>query len=129
VNPAFKHLDAKLRVADLTVRQWLGIFAGVMTAFVYAAFLHPFGTMATLVTAVYIAGVPIAAVLVAGFSEFDVWLMLRSAVRWRSEDERYLPGPGVPTSGYRVDAPIDDGWYATQAQLAELDPADLWAAR
>ena len=99
MNTAFKHLDSKLRIADLTIRQWVGVLAGVLIALLYADLLHPFGTMGTMVTAVYIAGIPIAAVLVGGFSDFDIWLVLRSALRWRSTDGRYLPGPGVPTEG------------------------------
>ena len=126
MNTAFKHLDAKLRIADLTIRQWVGMLAGVMIALLYADLLHPFGTMGTMVTAVYIAGIPIAAVLVGGFSDFDIWLVLRSALRWRSTDGRYLPGPGVPTDGYRVHAPVEDPFYPDQEELRELDLAGLW---
>lgn len=126
MNTAFKHLDAKLRIADLTIRQWVGLFVGVMIALLYADFLHPFGTMGTMITAVYIAGIPIAAVLIGGFSEFDIWLVLRSALRWRSADGRYLPGPGVRTAGYRVHAPVDDPFYPDLEEIRELDPAGLW---
>ena len=129
MNPAFKHLDAKLRIAELTIRQWAGIFIGVLVAFAYASFLHPFGTMVTMASAVYVGGLPIAAVLVAGLSEFDVWLVLRSAKRWRSEDERYLAGPGVATNGYRVYEPTDHQWHADRQQLTELEPASLWGER
>jgi hypothetical protein len=128
VNPAFKHLDAKLRIAELTIRQWVGVFAGVMVAFLYAYVLHPFGTMLTTITAVYIAGIPIAVALLAGFSDFDAWLILRSAMRWRSADGRYLPGPGAPTAGYRVLAPVDE-LLDRGEPLAELDIAGLWGER
>ena len=30
MNPAFRHLEAKLRIGDLTIRQWLSILFGVM---------------------------------------------------------------------------------------------------
>jgi hypothetical protein len=128
VNPAFKHLDAKLRIAELTIRQWIGVFVGVMMAFLYADLLHPFGTMVTTITAVYIAGIPIAVALLAGFSDFDAWLVLRSAVRWRSADGRYLPGPGAPTEGYRVLTPVDES-FGHGEPLAELDIAGLWGER
>jgi hypothetical protein len=129
VNPAFKHLDAKLRIAELTIRQWVGVFAGVMIALLYADLLHPFGTMVTVVTAVYIAGIPIATVLVAGFSEFDAWLVLRSALRWRSADGRYLPGPGAFTDGYHVRTAVDELLWSDRETLTELDLAGLWGER
>jgi hypothetical protein len=129
VNPAFKHLDARIRIAELTIRQWVGILLGVILALVYAGALHPFGTMITAFTAVYIGGIPIAVVVVAGYSDFDGWLLLRSALHWRSADERYLPGPGVPTQGYRVREVATEGWSAHHEQVGALDPAVLWGER
>jgi hypothetical protein len=129
MNPAFKHLDAKLRIAELTIRQWVSMFVGVLVAFLYADLIHPFGTLVTTISAVYFAGIPVAAILVAGSSDFDAWLVLRSALRWRSSDDRYLPGAGLATDGYRVRSLADDVWHAEREQLAELDPADLWGGR
>jgi hypothetical protein len=129
VNTSFKHLDSKLRVADLTIRQWVGIFVGVMLALAYADLLHPFGTMMNLMTATYIAGIPIAIAIVAGFSEFDAWLVMRSAWSWRSNDGRYLPGPGNPTDGYHVHDPLDGLYDPDHEPLRELDPAGLWGER
>jgi hypothetical protein len=129
MNPSFKHLDAKLRIADLTIRQWIGILLGGIGALLYADLVHPFGTMVTMVSAVYVGGIPIAAVLLAGSSEFDAWLVLRSAWSWRAEDERYLPGPGAATKGYVVHAAVDDYLYPDQDPLMELDPAGLWGER
>jgi hypothetical protein len=129
MNTAFKHLDAKLRIAELTIRQWVGMCAGVMIALFYADLVHPFGTMVTMITAVYIAGIPIAAAFVGGLSEFDIWLVLRCALRWRTTDGRYLSGPGVPTDGYRVHSPVEDLFYPDQEELSELDLAGLWGER
>ena len=55
MNPAFKHLDAKLRIAELTIRQWVSMFVGVLVAFLYADLIHPFGTLVTTISAVYFA--------------------------------------------------------------------------
>jgi hypothetical protein len=127
-NTAYKHLDAKLRIAELTVGQWSGIFAGVVLALIYGYFVHPFGTMLTLVSAVYLGGIPVAASLLAGFSEFDLWLLVRSAVRWRRRDGWYLPGPGVVTDGYRLLIADADLHRAERAAGSALDPAELWEA-
>jgi hypothetical protein len=125
-NSAYKHLDSKLRIAELTVGQWIGIFIGVVLALMYGYFVHPFGTMLTLVSAVYVGGIPVAASLLAGFSEFDLWLLLRSAVRWRRRDGRYLPGPGLVTDGYRLLIPVAELRRAERAARSALDPAELW---
>src|ERR1700761_3609241 len=129
MNPAFKHLDAKLRIGDLTIRQWMGILMGAIGALLYADLIHPFGTMMTMVTAVYLGGIPTAAVLLAGSSEFDAWLVLRSAWHWRAEDERYLPGAGAPTKGYLVQVSADEYMYPDQEPLMELHAAGLWGER
>ena len=126
LNIAYKHLDSKLRIGDLTVVQWLGIFAGVVLAVVYGNYVHPFGTMLTLMSAVYVGGIPVAAVLLAGFSEFDVMLVIGSAARWRRMDGRFVPGPGDPTEGYRLDDVGEEPQRAEDAGLAELDLDRLW---
>lgn len=129
INTAYKHLDSKLRIAALTVSQWVGIFAGVVLAIVYGDYVHPFGTMMTLVTAVYLGGLPIATILFAGFSDFNLMLLLCSAIRWRRMDGRYVPGPGPPTSGYRLHDATDWQTEAEGERLTELDLHRLWGER
>ncbi len=125
MNPAFKHLEAKLKIGDLTIRQWVGIVLGALIGLVYADFLHPFNTMLTLASAVYIGGTPVAVAVVGGTSEFDAWLVLRSALRWRRSDERFLPGGGATTPGYHIR--LDDALGSTaRDSLIQLDPAALW---
>jgi hypothetical protein len=129
INTAYKHLDSRLRIAELTIGQWTGIFAGVVIALVYGYFVHPFGTMPTVVSAMYIGGLPIAGAMLAAFTEFDVWLLMRSAVGWRRLDGRYLPGPGAPSPGYRLDEPDEKRWDQNGHRLATLDVASLWGDR
>lgn len=126
MNPAFRHLEAKLRIGDLTIRQWLSILLGVMLALLYADLIHPFGLMLTLASGVYIGGIPVAMAIVSGSSEFDAWLVLRSAVRWRRSDDRFLPGAGEPTTGYQVRAASDDYDFSAVDSVTRLDPAALW---
>ena len=56
--PAYKQLEAKTRIADLTLGQWVGVVAGVLCALVVIAWLKPFGTYANLVLGVYLGGHP-----------------------------------------------------------------------
>ena len=42
MNAAYRHLEAKTRIAELTLGQWAGILAGVLVAVVFALVLKPF---------------------------------------------------------------------------------------
>jgi len=126
MNPAFKHLETKLKIAELTIRQWITILIGLFAAILYADFLHPFGTMLTIATAIYIGGLPLAAAIVSGSSEFDAWLLLKSAVRWRSADDRFLPGSGGLTVGYEVHPDANGRDRSGGHRVEELDLAMLW---
>jgi hypothetical protein len=126
MNSAYKHLDSKLHIGDLTIGQWCGLFAGAITALVYGMYLSPFGHMLTLVSAIYLGGIPIAAVFLASLSEFDFWLLLRSASRWHRHDARFVPGPGAESPGYRLTEAPDDARRAERDRVAELDPTTLW---
>jgi hypothetical protein len=127
MNVAYKHLDSKLRIADLTVGQWLGVIAGLGIAFVWGFYLSPFGMYVTLMSAIYVGGIPIGATLLASVGEFDLWLLVRSAVRWRREDGRFIPGPGGSSRGYSIrEDPHEMNAAGARRQLADLDPASLW---
>ena len=125
MNVAYKHLDARLRIADLTVGQWGGVLAGAIVALSWWQWLSPFGTYITLFSAIYIGSLPAGAALFAGYTEFDLVLFLRSLIRWRREPGRYIAGPGEAARGYVVieDA---DGADAPRRQLQEIDLARLW---
>jgi len=123
MNPAYKHLDAKLRIAELTLGQWAGIVVGVIVGLVFGLYLSPLGPIPSLILAIYIGGVPVAAIFVASFSEFDLWLLIRAAWRWRRDDARYVPGPGSATDGYRILKPVGE---RAPSRVAELDLAAIW---
>jgi hypothetical protein len=129
VNTTYQHLDSKLKVAELTIGQWIAAISGVLLALVYGFELHPFGTTLNLFTTVYVGGIPVAAVFAASMTDFDLWLLLRSAVRWRRADGRYLAGPGAPTAGYRLTEPVEAARAAEGEPLRELDLETLWGAR
>jgi hypothetical protein len=125
IHRAYKHLDSKLRVAELTLGQWAGVFFGAALGIGYAHFLHLLGGVLNTVTAVYIGGLPAAAALLSGFSEFDTWLLVRSAVRWRRMDGQHQPGPGLTTVGYRVEEAERD--RSELDRLSTIDPSSLWS--
>lgn len=128
MNSAYKHLDSKLRIGEMTLSQWVSLFVGVMSGLMWAMYLSPFGTTLTLASAVYVAGVPISVVFLANVSEINMWLLIRSAVRWRRLDARYLPGAGAQTAGYRLTEPPEDARRVARENVAELDLASLWGS-
>jgi hypothetical protein len=125
VNAAYKHLEAKLRVGELTLGQWAGLVVGAITALVWGFYVSPLGTSLTIFSACYIGGLPAAAIFLATMSEVDMWLLVRSALRWRREEGRYLAGAGRAAGGYVVRA--DDGGQAPRAHAAQLEELDLEA--
>jgi hypothetical protein len=127
MNSAYKHLEAKLRIGELTIGQWAGLFVGAMTALLWGMYGSPFGTTMTIFTSCYLGGLPATLIFLATLSDFDLWLLVRSAVRWRREEGRYLAGPGPAPHGYRVSPePVDERRLQSGEQIADLDLAALW---
>jgi hypothetical protein len=124
VNAAYRHLEAKTRIAELTLGQWAGILLGVLVAVVFALVLKPFSGYVNLALGIYIGGLPAAAVFLASISEVDVWLIGRSALRFRRADGRYLPGGGHGARGYTIRTPADP-----RGPVPAFDLGALWDAR
>jgi hypothetical protein len=123
MNPSYKHLDAKLRIAELTIGQWVGIIVGALVGLVFGLYVSPFGPIPSLILAIYLGGLPAGAVFVASFSEFDLWVLMRSAWQWRRRDARYIAGPGAPTDGYHIVEPVSE---QQASRMDDLDLAVLW---
>jgi hypothetical protein len=125
VNPAPAHLEAKLRFGwDFTVGQIAAMVGGILVAFAWASWLSPVHGIAAAVTGVYVGGLPVAAAFVASQTEFDLWALVRSAVRWRRAEGRYHPGTGRLV-GYVV-LVDDDRVDGAGAALGPLDTDGLW---
>jgi hypothetical protein len=124
VNAAYRHLEAKTRIAELTLGQWAGILAGVLVAVVFALVLKPFSGYVNLALGMYVGGLPAAAVFLASISEVDFWLIGRSALRFHRADGRYLPGGGREARGYTIRTAADPPGPA-----GALDLGSLWDGR
>ena len=120
--PAYKHLEAKTRIADLTLGQWVGMVVGVLCALVVIVWLKPFGTYVNLVLGVYLGGIPVTIALVVSVGEFDVWLLVRAAWSWWRADGRYGVGPGSTARGYQItgEEPVGARIGATAIELQQL---------
>lgn len=125
MNPAYKHLQDRLRIGDLTVPQIVAMFAGFMGGLVWALYVSPFSPYLTLFTAIYLACLPAGSVLLASSTEFDLWLYLKGCVREAFTDGRFTAGPGEGTDGYSIFDETDRaGERAASATPLEL--RDLW---
>jgi hypothetical protein len=126
MNSAYKHLETRLRIAELTLGQWLGVAGGVGIAVLWGLYISPFGAMLTLFSAVYIGGIPALVSWLASEAEFDLWLRARSMWRWRKGADRYVPGPGPEPHGYILTQPRADPAQTPNGIVADLDLAALW---
>jgi len=125
MNPAPGHLEAKLRFGwDFTVGQIAAMVGGILVGFAWANWLSPIHGIGAAVTGVYVGGLPVAAGFVASQTEFDLWALVRSALRWRRAEGRFLPGGG-PGSGYVV-LVDDDERGSGVSQLGLIDIERLW---
>jgi hypothetical protein len=123
---AYKHLDTKLRVAQLTIGQWVSVVAGIGLGMFWGTSLSPFGTYVTFMSSVYLGALPVGAAFLASVSEFDLALIVRSLVAWRRRDGRYVPGAGQSARGYVLREKPDARAEGRKDQAPELDLASLW---
>jgi hypothetical protein len=130
MNVAYKHLDTKLRVAELTVGQWITVAVGMAIGLAWGLYLSPLGPSLTLMTSVYLVVLPVAATLFANLTEFDPWLLLRSAVAWRRREGRFAPGPGDGLRGYTVrEDEQADRTVSQRSEPPEMEIEALWEER
>jgi hypothetical protein len=124
MNPAYKHLQDRLRIGDLTVPQIVAMFCGLMAGLVWALYLSPFSPYLTLFTAIYLACLPAGSVLLASSTEFDLWLYIKGCVREAFTDGRFTAGPGERTDGYSIT--VDPRRGRERTATAPLQLGDLW---
>jgi hypothetical protein len=126
MHPAYKHLRDRLRIAELTVPQIAGLFAGLMSGLMFALYLSPFSPYLTLCLSIYIASIPAGTVLLATSTEFDLWLYIRACVgEWRS-DGRYTAGPGHEFTGYVIEPAEASGRPQNSERDGPVDLEELW---
>jgi len=125
MNPAPTHLEAKLRFGwDFTVGQIAAMIAGILIGFAWANWISPIRGIGGAVSGVYVGGLPVAAGFIASQTEFDLWSVLCSAVRWRRVGGRFVPGAGE-VAGYLVTVEAEQPG-ARERELAVLDTDLLW---
>lgn len=128
MNPAFKHLESKLRIGEFTIAQWAATVAGLIAALVWGLYLSPLGSALTMLTATYLFGLPAVAAFLLSVSDFDVWLLVRSAMRWWRTNGRFQPGPGDRVRGYVLTATDRDLGDDLTDETPDLDLEALWAS-
>ena len=127
MNRAYKHLETRLTIAELTLGQWAGVIGGVALAVGWGMYLSPLGDFPTLLSAIYLGGLPAMTAFLASQTDFDLWLRLRAVARYRQRRDRYLAGGGETALGYLV-SPIPttaNGRPPTDRPL-ELELTALW---
>jgi hypothetical protein len=126
VNAAPAHLESKLRFWDFTIGQIAAAFVGIMIGVVWAKFLCPLPGIWAALSGTYIAALPVVPVFVASQTEFDLWGLVSSALRWRRLDGRYVPGAGTASEGYLLTTEGPHGDPTAGAGGPDLDLHALW---
>jgi hypothetical protein len=126
MNPAYKHLTDRLRIAEMTVPQIAGLFCGLMSGLVFALYLSPFSPYLTLCLSIYIACIPAGTVLLATSTEFDLFLYVRACIGERMSDGRYTPGPGDTYTGYAIETDDTVDRLGTPTERQPVDLEALW---
>jgi len=126
MNTAYKHLETKLKIAELTIAQWFGVIFGVALAIVWGTYVSPFGSRLTLFTTIYAGGIPVLLSILASQAEFDLWLRLRSMINWRRGGGRYIAGPGTSAHGYALFEEPRIERERLRDDVPELDFTTLW---
>jgi hypothetical protein len=126
MNPAYKHLSDKLRIAELTVGQIISILGSVIAGLAFAIYLTPFGPYPTLFISVYLVSIPAGSAFLVSLTDFDVWLLIRSMLRYRLASGGYLAGAGDHEHGYQVLADPSDTAGEQDQRLTQIDLSSLW---
>ena len=126
MNVAYKHLNAKLRIGDLTTGQWAGVLLGVVLMLGWGFYLSPLPTYPTIISAVYLGGVPIALSMLASYAELNVWRFAHKASTWVRTDGAYSAGPGDQVRGYCLTPDPRAEHHARRSDSSTIDLAGLW---
>jgi hypothetical protein len=126
MNPAYKHLTDRLRIAELTVPQIIGLFVGLMCGLLFALYLSPFSAYLTLCLSIYIASIPAGTVLLATSTEFDLWLYVKALIREQFTNGRYTAGPGEALTGYQITPDVTMGLTDATGSDGLLGLGELW---
>jgi hypothetical protein len=126
MNLAYKHLNAKERIGELTVGQWAVVFIGMIVMLLWGFYLSPLSRYLSIITAVYLGGLPIALALIASYAEFNIWRFAKSAWKWTFASGRYAAGPGAQTPGYVISPDPRGEITGERVGAPPLDLETLW---
>jgi hypothetical protein len=126
MNVAYKHLNAKLKIGEFTTGQWATVLVGTVLMLGWGFYLSPLGTYLTIITAVYIGGLPVSLALLATYAELNVWRISRAAFTWARSDGAFSAGPSDRISGYVLTPDPRTQRHGQRQSRPTLDLAALW---
>jgi hypothetical protein len=126
MNVAYKHLNAKLKIGDLTAGQWASALLGVVLMLGWGFYLSPLSSYPTIITAVYLGGVPVALALLANYAELNIWRFATKALTWGRAEGAYSAGPGDQYTGYVLAPDPRAEQNARRGERQLLDLSTLW---
>jgi hypothetical protein len=88
VHPTYKHLEDRIRLGGLSLRQWAQLLVCAVAAYALSTLLPLPGSWSVSV-AVTACGLPAAGAIAFMSADFDVVAWMRAAVRWRRAPKCY----------------------------------------
>lgn len=126
--PTYRFLNRKIRMAGLPIWQWAQVLVGLLIAFLVSRLLAVVMPSSWAMSiAITIAGMPLAAAIVAMEADFDVPAYLRAAVSWKRGPKLLLPGtdPAGDYAGYQLTTAPDAAPAVARAAGVALTPTDM----
>jgi hypothetical protein len=130
LHPTYKHLEDRIRLAGLSLAQWVQLFACALAAYGLAQLLPLPGSW-SLSVAISVCGLPAACAIAFQQAEFDVRRWLLDALRFPARRGAFRPGLGElsDVAGYRLAPDETYSGLGSGDREAGIDVEALWDAR
>jgi hypothetical protein len=129
MNPAYKHLQDKLKLGEFTIVQWVGLVLSLLMMIVCGSAICPHlgihGKVA-LVMSIYVGFIFGGPIIAAGYFELNLLRLFEAILAFKRTQSRYKPGPGESFTGYVIDVDPDLQREEQRSAMPPLDLAGLW---
>jgi hypothetical protein len=106
VHPTYKHLEDRIRLGGLSLRQWAQLLVCAVAAYSLSRLLPLPGSWSVSI-AVTVCGLPAAGAIAFMSADFDVIAWMRVALQWRRAPKCYV-GSAVVGARDPIGAPAEE---------------------
>jgi len=131
MNPAYKHLQDKLKLGEFTIVQWVGLILSVLTMILFGSVVCPnigIHGKVSLVLSIYVGFICGGPIIASGYFEVNLLKLLSAILAWKRTPSRYRPGPGENFTGYVIEVDPQTQREERRSAMPPLDLARLWGS-